>query len=62
MDRLTDHKTAEALRNNAEGLSAKGIDVPIDDLRYIKLAAYEDAEESRSRLCVQYDPDEEYYE
>lgn len=45
MERLTDHKTAEALRKNAEGLTAKGINVPIDDLRYIKLAAYEDAEE-----------------
>ena len=48
MERLTDHKTAEALRNNAEGLSAKGIDVPIDDLRYIKLARYEDEEERKA--------------
>ena len=45
MKRLTDHKTAEALRHNAEGLTAKGFNVPIDDLRYIKLAQYEDEEE-----------------
>lgn len=45
MTRLTDRKTAEALRHNAEGLLAKGFDVPIDDLRYIKLAEYEDEEE-----------------
>lgn len=61
MERLTDHKTAEALRNNAEGLSAKGIDVPIDDLRYIKLARYEDEEERKARTFVNYDPDD-YYE
>ena len=62
MQRLTDRKVADTLRHNAEGLIAKGFEVPIDDLRYIKLADYEDAEESRSRLCVSYDPDEEYYE
>lgn len=61
MERLTDHKTAEALRNNAEGLSAKGINVPIDDLRYIKLAAYEDEEERKARTFVNYNPDD-YYE
>lgn len=62
MQRLTDKRTAETLRHNAEGLMVKGFTVPIDDLRYIKLAEYENAEESRSRLCVHYDPDEEYYE
>ena len=41
MKRLTDKRTAEALKRNAEGLAAKGFDVPIDDLRYIKLANYE---------------------
>ena len=60
MNRLTDHKTAEALRKNAEGLSAKGISVPIDDQRYIKLAAYEDDEERRDKTLVHYDPDEWY--
>ena len=61
MERLTDRKTAEALRNNAEGLSAKGINVPIDDLRYIKLARYEDEEERKAKTFVNYDPDD-YYE
>lgn len=45
MKRLTDKRTAEALKRNVEGLMSKGIDVPIDDLRYIKLARYEDEEE-----------------
>lgn len=59
MNRLTEHKTAEALRHNAEGLTAKGFNVPIDDLRYIKLAQYED-EEERKQLTT---PDtEEWYE
>ena len=61
MKRLTDKRTAEALRKNAEGLKAKGFDVPIDDLRYIKLAEYEDEEERRERTSVNYDPDD-YYE
>jgi hypothetical protein len=60
MNRLTDRTTAEALRKNAEGLSAKGINVPIDDLRYIKLAAYEDEEERKEKALVNYDPDEWY--
>ena len=58
MKRLTDKRTAEALRDNAEGLIAKGFDVPIDDLRYIKLADYENEEERRERTSVNYDPDE----
>ena len=45
MERLTDKKTAEDLRSNAKGLQMKGFEVPIDDLRYIKLAEYEDREE-----------------
>ena len=46
MDRLTDRKTAEALRSNAEGLLSKGMQVDIADLRYIKLAEYENKEEN----------------
>ena len=61
MQRLTDKRTAEALRTNSEWLMAKGFDVPIDDLRYIKLAEYENEEERRERTSVNYDPDE-YYE
>lgn len=61
MNRLTDKRTAEALKRNAEGLTAKGFDVPIDDLRYIKLAEYENEEERKEQNCVNYDPDD-YYE
>ena len=60
MQRLTDSRIAEALRHNAEGLRAKGFEVPIDDLRYIKLAEYENEEERKERSCVNYDPDEWY--
>lgn len=45
MDRLTDRKTAAALKKNADGLKSKGIEPNISDLRYIKLAEYENAAE-----------------
>lgn len=61
MKRLTDSKVAENLRHNIAGLSAAGIEPLIDDLRYIKLAAFEDDEERKEKLFVAYDPDE-YYE
>lgn len=61
MQRLTDRGTAEVLRSNMEGLKKAGIEPSIEDLRYIKLAEYENAEENRGRL-INYDPDEEYYE
>lgn len=60
MQRLTDKRTAEALKHNTAGLMAKGFDVPIDDLRYIKLADYEDEQERRERTQVNYDPNEWY--
>lgn len=60
MQRLTDKRTAEALKHNAEGLIAKGVKPAIDDLRYIKLAEYENEEERKERSCVNYDPDEWY--
>lgn len=58
MKRLTDKRTAEALKHNAEGLTAKGFDVPIDDLRYIKLAEYENEEERKERSCMNYNLNE----
>lgn len=61
MKRLTDRRVAEALRDNAEGLMAKGVKPAIDDLRYIRLADYENEEERKERSCVNYEPDE-YYE
>ena len=60
MKRLTDSKTAAALKSNAAGLQAVGIDPPIDHLRYIKLAAFEDEEERKEKLFVAYDPDDWY--
>lgn len=45
MNRLTDRRTAEQVRENIEGLQAKGFEVSIDDLRYVKLAEYENKEE-----------------
>lgn len=61
MRRLTDSRTAQQLRNNASGLISKGFEVPIDDLRYIRLAEYEEREQQRELFTVSYDPDEEYY-
>lgn len=60
MKRLTDRRVAEALRDNAEGLIAKGVKPAIDDLRYIKLADYENEEERKERTFVNYDPDDWY--
>lgn len=60
MHRLTNRKTAEALRSNIEGLRKAGIEPDISDLRYIKLAEYENEEERKERSCVNYDPDEWY--
>ena len=62
MQRLTNRRTAEQVRQNCEGLIKAGVQPSILDLMYCRLAEYEDADESRSRLCVNYDPDEEYYE
>lgn len=45
MGRLTDRKTAADLKRNCEGLRAKGIEPNMSDLRYIKLAEYENREE-----------------
>lgn len=45
MGRLTNRKTAAELKENAEKLRAAGIEPTISDLRYIKLAAYENRDE-----------------
>ena len=44
MHRLTNRKSAEALRSNAEGLRKAGIEPSTEDLRYIRLAEYENRE------------------
>ena len=48
MERLTDRRTAEQVRENIEKLQAKGFEVSISDLRYVKLAEYEDKEEEEN--------------
>ena len=45
MERLTDRRTAEQVRENIEKLRAAGFEVSIGDLRYVKLAEYENKEE-----------------
>lgn len=47
MKRLTDRKTAAELNENAKKLRAAGLEPTISDLRYIKLAAYENRDEQR---------------
>ena len=60
MNRLTDKRTAEQVRQNLAGLKAKGMQVPRLDEIYVKLADYENEEERRERTSVNYDPDEWY--
>lgn len=55
MDRLTNKIVAEVLKNNIEGLKRKGTDVPISDLRYVKLAEYENAEEKNNSMIDKLD-------
>ena len=45
MMRLTDRKTAEAVKANVEKLQEAGMEPSILDMIYIKLAEYENAEE-----------------
>lgn len=58
--KLTDDKTAETLKRNVEGLQAKGFEIPIDYLRYIKLNQFEQDEERKQKCFVNYCPDEWY--
>ncbi len=45
MKRLTDRRTAEQVRENIEKLRAAGVEPSVSDLRYVRLAEYEDKEE-----------------
>lgn len=45
MERLTDRRTAAELKTNAYGLRVAGLEPNISDMRYIKLAEYENVEE-----------------
>ena len=48
MDRLTNKKTADELRHNIAGLIAADIEPSALDIRYVKLADYEDEEERQA--------------
>lgn len=48
--RQTDRKTAEALKKNILGLVERGITPSVMDIRYVKLAKYENREEELARL------------
>ena len=61
MQRLTDSRTANQVRQNCEKLVQSGLQPSILDLMYCRLAGYEDEEERRTRTFVNYDPDD-YYE
>lgn len=62
MERLTDRDTAEALKANAEKLLSKGMQVDISDLRYIKLAGYENEQERRKMISPAVDDIDGWYE
>lgn len=55
---LTDNRTANALRDNTEGLLAVGREPDMSDLRYIKLNRYEQ-EEMRNKEIAELE-DETY--
>ena len=58
--RQTDRETAEALKKNILGLIEKGLTPSIMDIRYVKLAEYENREEELARLySCRYDDIEE---
>lgn len=48
--RQTDRETAEALKKNILGLVESGLTPSIMDIRYVKLAEYENREEELVRL------------
>lgn len=45
--RLTDREVAEKIKDNIAGLKAKGIEPDTSDLRYVKLAEFENEQELR---------------
>lgn len=48
--RQTDRKTAEALKKNILGLVERGLTPSVMDIRYVKLAEYENREEELMKL------------
>lgn len=59
-ERQTDRKIGEALKRNILGLVERGITPSVMDIRYVKLAEYENREEELARLyACRYDDIEE---
>lgn len=52
MNRLTDRRTAQQVKENAAGLLEKGLAPAVSDQIYIKLAEYENAEEEGVTLYL----------
>lgn len=52
MNRLTDRRTAQQVKENATGLLEKGFAPTVSDQIYIKLAEYENAEEEGATLYL----------
>lgn len=54
MDRLTDDRTAQALRENIEKLKAAGLEVDLSNERYVRLAELErmNSEVVRCKDCA----------
>ena len=48
MERLTDRRTAEQVRENIEKLQAAGVEPSVSDVRYFRLAEYENKEEEEN--------------
>ena len=48
MERLTDRRTAEQVRENIEKLRAAGVEPSVSGLRYVRLADYENKEEEEN--------------
>lgn len=58
--RQTDRETAEKLKKNILGLVERGLIPSVMDIRYVKLAEYENREEELARLySCRYDDIEE---
>jgi hypothetical protein len=64
--RQTDRQTAESLKKNILGLVESGLTPSVMDIRYVKLAEYENREEELARLysCKydEFDNNDENYE
>lgn len=48
MERLTNRRTAEQVRENIEKLRAAGVEPSVSDVRYVRLADYENKEEEEN--------------